>query len=289
VTPFFHFMRTDVIVRASVSPPGATFCLPTTPLTANVTNGNLTSPSASTVVSPGRTVSGPLPPPPPPAFMGTTAEMLVENFYNAPRSPRRQPVAPPSQFLFGSGPSNAPPSIWSTTFDQNPNLSPRTASVAQALPAYGGMEHTLPTAGTRGTHHASQPPSLSAFTHSPSRWSPPFDSTHDGAPMHVHHPSSLPFGPGHHRSISHSASTIQSSPSYQTVSYGAANHRPFAYPQEPLYVSAEMASNGFLPDTGLQHLPQGAFNPYSVGSSPQQPYARPMQHYSTSSVWGNVG
>lgn len=294
-------MRADVIFRASTSPPGVTVYLPTTPiLTSNVTNGPLISPSTSTRVSPGRTVSGPpLQPLQPP----TTAETLLKSFYtvgnDVPRSPRRQSVAPPSQFLFGSGPSNAPPSIWSTTHDQNPNLSPRTASVtnpSQALPSYGA-EHTLPPPSNRGTHLSNQPPSLSPFAHLPSTWSPAFESAHDAPNMHMNHPASLPFGPGHHnRSMSHSASTmIQSSPSYQT-GYNAVNHRPFAaYPQaqEPLYLSAEIApSSGFAPEVGGLHFQQGAYSPYPAASSQpqqQQPYSRPMQLYPTSSVWGNVG
>jgi len=281
----------EVVVypRASTSPPGVAFCLPTTPVMApGVTNGTLTSPSASTVVSPGRAVPGPSPP----AFTGTTAETLLKSFYNVggdvPRSPRRQSVPPPAQFLFGSGPSNAPPSIWSTTFDQNlPNLSPRTASVinqSQALPAYG-LEHNLSTPNNRSTHPSNQPPPLSSFAHS-STWSPSFESTHDASNIHITHPASRPFGPVHHRSISQSASTIQSPPSYQTA-YNAASHRPFAYSQEPLYMSAEIPSTAFPPEAGL-HFRQDPFSPYPASSPPSQ-YSRPMQHYPTSSVWGNVG
>jgi protein SMG7 len=282
----FYFYASDVFFRTSTSPPGVPFCLPTTPVLApGVTNGNLTSPNASTVTSPGRAVPGSSP-----AFTGTTAETLLKSFYNVggdtPRSPRRQSVAPPSQFLFGSGPSNAPPSIWSTTLDQNPNLSPRTTSVTnQSLPGYG-VEHNLLIPSSRGIHPSNQPPTMSPFAHSPPTLSTSFESTHDATNIHIDYPASRSFGPAYHRSISHSANTIQNSPSYQTA-YNVASHRPFAYPHEQLYT--EIAPTTFPPETAM-HFQQGAFNPYPAAvSSPPQQYSRPIQHYPTSSVWENVG
>ncbi|KAG0699067.1 hypothetical protein DFH29DRAFT_877551 [Suillus ampliporus] len=275
----------DVVVwdpRASTSPPGVASALPMTPVLAS--SGNFISPSASTVVSPGRTA----PASPPSAFTGTTAQDLLNSFSKVggdiARSPRRPSVAPPSQFLFGS-------SIWSTTLDQSPpNLSPRAALVtnqSQALPAYS-VEHNLSAPSNRGIHPSNRPPPLSSFAYSQSMWSPSFESTHDPSNFHTNHSVSLPFDPGHHRSISHSAATIQSSPSYQTA-YNAVSHQPFAYPQEPLYMNAEIASASLSPQSGLHFQQGGGFNPGPAVPLPQQQYPRPMQHYSTSSIWGNTG
>ncbi|KAG1752084.1 hypothetical protein EDB19DRAFT_1903483 [Suillus lakei] len=281
----------DVVVwdpRAPTSPPGVVSALPTTPvLPSNMINGNFNSPSASSVVTPGRAA----PASPPSAFTGTTAQDLLNGFSKAggdiARSPRRQTIAPPSQFLFGSGPSNAPPSIWSTTLDQNPpNLSPRSALVTnQALPAYS-VEHNLSTPNNRAIHPSNRPPPLSSFAHSQSPWSPSFEFTHDPSNIHTNHSASRPSGPGHHHAISHSASTIQSSPSYQTA-YNAVSHQPFAYPQESLYLNAEIAPAALPPQSGL-HFQQG-FNLSPAVPLPQQQYPRPMQHYPTSSIWGNIG
>ncbi|KAG1743739.1 uncharacterized protein EDB91DRAFT_1274594 [Suillus paluster] len=281
----------DVVVwdpRASTSPPGVLSALPTTPILASsMTNNNFISPSSSIAVSPGRMVSAS----PPSAFTGMTAQDLLNSFSKVggdiARSPRHQSVAPPSQFLFGSGPSNAPPSIWSTTLDQNlPNLNPRAALVtnqSQALPTHS-VEHNLSTPSNRDIHPSNRPPPLSSFAHSQSPWSPSFESAHD--PLNIHSVS-RPFGLGQHRSISHSASTIQSSPSYQTA-HTAVSHQPFAYPQEPLYMNAEIATAPLPPPSGLHFQQGGAFNPSAV-PLPQQQYPRPMQHYSISSVWGNIG
>lgn len=275
--------------RAPTSPPGAVSTLPTTPvMPSGMLNGNFTSPSTSSVVSPGRAA----PTSPPSAFTGMTAQDLLNSFSKAggdiARSPRRQSIAPPSQFLFGSGPSNAPPSIWSTTLDQNPsNLSPRPALLNQALPAYS-VEHNLSTPSNRTIHSASRPPPMTSFAHSQSPWSPSFEFTHDPSNTHTSHSTtSRPSGPGHHLPISHSASTIQSSPSYQTA-FSAVSHQPFAYPQESLYLNAEISSGAPPPQSGL-HFQQGGFNMSPAVPLPPPPYPRPMQHYSTSSIWGNIG
>lgn len=272
-----------MISRASTSPPGAVPALPTTPvLSSSMINGNFMSPSTS-VVSSGRAA----PTSPPSAFTGTTAQDLLNSFSQAggdiARSPRRQSIAPPSQFLFGSGPSNAPPSIWSRTLDQNPpNLSPRPLLTNQALPAYG-VEHNLSTPSNRAIHSANRPPPMSSFAHSQSPWSPSFEFTHDPSSIHTSHSASRSSGPGHR----HSASTIQSSPPYQTA-LNAANHQPFAYPQESLYLNAEMAPAALPPQSGL-HFQQGGFNLSPAVPLPPPQYPRPMQHYPTSSIWGNTG
>lgn len=282
----------DVVVwdpRASTSPPGAVSALPTTPvLPSSMINGNFINPGASSVVSPGRAA----PTSPPSTFTGTTAQDLLNSFSKAGgdigRSPRRQSIAPPSQFLFGSGPSNAP-SIWSTVLDQNPpNLSPRPALLTnQVLPAYG-VEHNLSTPSNRGIHSANRPPPISSFAHSQSPWSPSFEFTHDPSNIHASHSTSRPSGPGHHHPISHSTNTIQSSPSYQTA-YNAASHQPFPYPQESLYLNAEIAPAALPPQSGL-HFQQDGFNlSPAVPLPPPSQYPRPMQHYPTSSIWGNIG
>ncbi|KAG2134100.1 hypothetical protein DEU56DRAFT_950286 [Suillus clintonianus] len=266
----------DVVVwdpRASTSPVGVVSALPMTPiLPSSMINGNFISPSASSIVSPGRAA----PPSPPSAFTGTTAQDLLNSFSKAggdiARSPRRQPIAPPSQFLFGSGPEN----IWSTTRDQNPpNLSPR--------PAYS-VEHNVSTPNNRAIHPSNRPPPLSSFAHSQSPWSPSFEFTHDPSNIHTNHSASQPSDPGHHHSL-YSANTIQSSPSYQAAAYSGVSHQPFAYPQESLYLNAEIAPAALPPQSGL-HYQQGGFN---LSPSVQQQYPRPMQHYSTSSIWGNIG
>lgn len=281
----------DVVVwdpRAPTSPPGAVSALPTTPvLPSSMINGNFINPSAPPVVSPGRVA----PTSPPSAFTGMTAQDLLNSFSKGggdiTRSPRRQSIAPPSQFLFGSGPSNAPPSIWSTTLDQNPpNLSPRPAlSTNQALPAYS-VEHNLSTPSNRAIHSANRPPPMSSFAHSQSPWSPSFEFTHDPSAIHTSHSATRPSGPGHHHP-SHSASTIQSSPSYQTA-FNAVSHQSFAYPQESLYLNAEIAPAALPPQSGL-HLQQGGFNLSPAVPLPPPQYSRPMQHYPTSSIWGNIG
>lgn len=277
----------DVVVwdpRASISPPGAVSALPTTPvLSSSMINGNF-NPIASSVVSPGRAA----PTSPPSAFTGTTAQDLLNSFSRAggdvARSPRRQSIAPPSQFLFGSGPSN----IWTPTPNQNPpNLSPRPALLTnQPLPAYS-VEHNLSTPGNRATHSANRPPPMSSFAHSQSPWSPSFEFTHDPTNIHSSHSASRPSGLGHHHPISHSASTIQSSPSYQTA-FNVVGHQPFAYPQESLYLNAEVAPTALPQQSGL-HLQQGGFNLSPAVSLPPPQYTRPMQHYPTSSIWGNIG
>lgn len=281
----------DVVVwdpRAPTSPPGAVSALPTTPvLPSSMINGNFINPSAPPVVSPGRVA----PTSPPSAFTGMTAQDLLNSFSKGggdiTRSPRRQSIAPPSQFLFGSGPSNAPPSIWSTTLDQNPpNLSPRPAlSTNQALPTYS-VEHNLSTPSNRAIHSANRPPPMSSFAHSQSPWSPSFEFTHDPSAIHTSHSATRPSGPGHHHP-SHSASTIQSSPSYQTA-FNAVSHQSFAYPQESLYLNAEIAPAALPPQSGL-HLQQGGFNLSPAVPLPPPQYSRPMQHYPTSSIWGNIG
>ncbi|KAG1802098.1 uncharacterized protein HD556DRAFT_1438136 [Suillus plorans] len=276
----------DVVVwdpRASTSPPGVVSALPTTPvLSSNMINSNFMSPSTS-VVSSGRAA----PTSPPSAFTGTTAQDILNSFSQAggdvARSPRRQSIAPPSQFLFGSGPSNAPLSIWSRTLDQNPpDLSPRPLLTNQALPAYG-VEHNLSTPSNRAIHSANRPPPMSPFAHSQSLWSSSFEFTHDPSNIHTSHSASRSSGPGHR----HSASTIQSSPSYQTA-LNAVNHQPFAYPQESLYLNAEMAPAALPPQSGL-HFQQGGFNLSPAVPLPPPQYPRPMQHYPTSSIWGNTG
>lgn len=281
----------DVVVwdpRAPTSPPGAVSTLPTTPvLPSNMINSNFISPSASSVVSPGRVA----PTSSHSAFTGTTAQDLLNSFSKAgsdiTRSPRHQSIAPPSQFLFGSGPSNAPPSIWSTTLDQNPpNLSPRPALLNQALPAYSA-EHNLSTPSNRTTHSANRPPPMSSFAHSQSPWSPSFEFTHDPSNIHTSHSISRLPGPAHHLPISHSASTIQSSPSYQTT-FNAASHQPFAYPQESLYLHSEISPAALPPQSGL-HYQQGEFNISPAVPLPPPSYPRPVQHYPTSSIWGNIG
>ncbi|KAG1888250.1 hypothetical protein F4604DRAFT_1085109 [Suillus subluteus] len=280
----------DVVVwdpRAPTSPPGAVSALPTTPiLPSSMINGNFISPSASSVVSPGRAAPTSLPS----AFTGTTAQDLLNSFSKGggdiARSPRRQSIAPPSQFLFGSGPEN----IWSRALDQNPpNLSPRPAlSTNLALPAYS-VEHNLSTPSNRAIHSANRPPPVSSFAHSQSPWSPwspSFEFTHDPSNIHTSHSASRPSGPGHHHP-SHSASTIQNSPSYQTA-FNAVSHQPFAYPQESLYLNAEITPAALPPQSGL-HLQQGGFNLSPAVPLPPPQYPRPMQHYPTSSIWGNIG
>lgn len=281
----------DVVVwdpRVPTSPPGAVSALPTTPvLPSTMIKGNFISPGPSSIVSPGRAA----PISPPSAFTGTTAQDLLNSFSKAggdvARSPRRQSIAPPSQFLFGSGPSNAPPSIWSTTLDQSPpNLSPRPPLLTnQAPPAYS-VDHNLSTPSNRAIHSTNRPPPMSSFAHSQSLWSPSFEFTHDPSNIHTNHSVSRPSVPGHHHP-SHSASTIQNSPSYQTA-FNAVSHQPFGYPQESLYLNAEVAPATLPPQSGL-HLQQGGFNLSPAVPLPPPQYPRPMQHYPTSSIWGNIG